>query len=203
MSTAFWMFWLAAGLAPARAPAGPVPLTVVLKFEANRDPAPVALSAMEREAEKILSPAGVTLDWRIQRDLPEHPEFGRMVEFEMRGRCSMHTFPVLYDERGPLATTLSSDGRLLPFGTVECDRVRESIRRASPALAFRMSDAALGRALGRVMAHEVYHMIAGTREHTRNGLSRSSLAGEELLRPGAALEPAAYEEMRNGLAGTR
>ncbi len=205
MSTAFWMIWLAAGLAPARAPspAAAVPLTVLLDFEANRSPAPAALEAMEKEAEKILSPAGVALDWRMRSELPDHAEFGRIVVFEMKGRCSMHTFPTLYDERGPLATTFSSDGKLLPFGTVECDRVRESIRRVTSSPDLHLSDAALGRALGRVMAHEVYHMIAGTREHTRDGLSRASLAGEELLRPGAALEPAAYEEMRQGLAGAR
>ena len=205
MIAAFWMLSMAGGLAPARAasPAEPVPLTVVLKFEANRSASPAAMLAMEDEAEKILSPAGIKVDWRMQRDLAEHAEFGRMVEFEMKGRCSIHTFPVLYDERGPLATTFSSDGRLLPFGTVECDRVRESIRRVNAAFAYRMTDAALGRALGRVMAHEVYHMIAGTKEHTREGLSRPSLGGSELLRPGAALEPEAYEEMRNGLAGPR
>ncbi len=205
MTAAFWMFLMAGGLAPTRAalPAAAVPLTVVLTFEANRSPSAAALLAMENEAEKVLSPAGVKLDWRLQRDLPENAEFGRMVEFELKGRCSMHTFPTLFDERGPLATTYSSDGRLLPFGTVECDRVRASIRRVNPSREYPMSDAMLGRALGRVMAHEVYHMIAGTKEHTREGLSRASLAGEELLRPGAALEPEAYEEMRNGLAEPR
>lgn len=205
MIAAVWMFLMAGGLAHASEPslAQPVPLTVVLKFEVNGSSSSMAMLAMERETEKILSPAGVKLDWRMQRDLPEHAEFGRMVEFEMKGHCAMHSFPVLYDERGPLATTFSSDGRLLPFGTVECDRVRESIRHTGLSLEYRITDDALGRALGRVMAHELYHMIAGTKLHTREGLSRPSLAGSELLRPGAALEPEAYEEMRNGLADPR
>src|SRR5579863_3980537 len=105
MTAALWMFLMAGGLAPTRAasPAAAVPLTVVLTFEANRSPSSAALLAMENEAEKVLSPAGVKLDWRLQRDLPENAEFGRMVEFELKGRCSMHTFPTLYDERGPLA----------------------------------------------------------------------------------------------------
>ena len=41
----------------------------------------------------------------------------------------------------------------------------------------------LGRALGRVAAHELYHILVGTTEHARSGLSRPGQSRTELLAP--------------------
>jgi hypothetical protein len=45
-------------------------------------------------------------------------------------------------------------------------------------------DALVGRALGRVLAHEIGHYLLASRLHARDGLMRASFDGDELLRPG-------------------
>jgi len=69
------------------------------------------------------------------------------------------------------------DGKVLPFSDVECDRVRASIRSANGR---QLSDLVLGRALARVLAHELYHVLARTPTHARAGLAKRSLSGIEL-----------------------
>lgn len=44
-------------------------------------------------------------------------------------------------------------------------------------------DTFVGRALGRVLAHEIGHYLLASRVHTAEGLMRASFDGDELLRP--------------------
>jgi hypothetical protein len=46
---------------------------------------------------------------------------------------------------------------------------------------FGKSDLLLGRALGRVLAHEVYHILAKTTGHGRAGVAKSALSGRQLI----------------------
>ena len=45
-------------------------------------------------------------------------------------------------------------------------------------------DTLVGRALGRVLAHEIGHYLLASRLHAPDGLMRASFDGDELLRPG-------------------
>jgi hypothetical protein len=42
-------------------------------------------------------------------------------------------------------------------------------------------DRVLGRALGRVLAHELYHILSGTKRHSARGLAKASFAVDELI----------------------
>ncbi len=46
-----------------------------------------------------------------------------------------------------------------------------------------MHQAAFGVALARVIAHEMYHMIANSPAHTKEGVTKESLSGQELSQP--------------------
>jgi hypothetical protein len=46
--------------------------------------------------------------------------------------------------------------------------------------------ALVGRALGRVLAHEIGHYLLASRVHTSAGLMRAAFDGDELVRPGRA-----------------
>jgi hypothetical protein len=87
----------------------------------------------------------------------------------------------LVDERGPLGMAYSSNGEILHFGAVECDRVRRCLQRVTGGGRPEQHQAQYGAALGIVVAHEIYHMIAGAKEHTRDGLTKESLSARELL----------------------
>jgi hypothetical protein len=94
----------------------------------------------------------------------------------------------------------SSDGQILHFGAVECDRVRQCLQRVTGAGSPEKHQAAFGTALGIVMAHELYHMIAGIKAHTKGGLTKKSLSARELLYGELAIPNAVGESLRRGRA---
>jgi hypothetical protein len=105
------------------------------------------------------------------------------------------------DERGPLAFAYSSDGDVLPFGQVECDRVKSSLRHLLAGCDYQTGDVLLGRALGRVLAHEMYHMLANERKHTKSGVTRESLTAYELTAKHIDLSAKAVDGLRKKHAG--
>jgi hypothetical protein len=181
-------------VAPARA------LTVVLDF---RDPhSGPAVLAMEHEIEHILSGTGVTLDWRIRGESPPETS-GTLVVVRFKGRCMLEPVGYLYDERGPLAYTYSTDGQMQPFSEVACDRVVTSVRLGMFGGDYAHADQLFGRALGRVVAHELVHILSGEASHANAGVERRALSPDNLLAPELRLEPADVERVRASLKSAR
>jgi len=59
-----------------------------------------------------------------------------------------------------------------------------------------------GRALGRVVVHELYHALLSTRVHSRTGVARFRQSGRDLTREKLALDPRAIGKLRE-LYGTK
>jgi hypothetical protein len=153
-------------------------VTVVLDFD--QPYSNLSLAEMEREAGAVLRNTGLTFSWKTQDSLAPHQEFKSLFVFKMKGRCEMDVSPVLIDERGPLGMAFVSDGQVLSFGEIECDRVKQSVRRVLPAGKSQKEDRVYGRALGRVVAHEMYHMLSGKTLHSKSGLTQAALTADEL-----------------------
>jgi len=82
-----------------------------------------------------------------------------------QGDCRLDARQIRRTDSGPLAFAHASEGHILPFMEVLCDRVRATIRPVLWGDQFRRTDELFGRALARVMAHELYHILgrrAGT-----------------------------------------
>jgi hypothetical protein len=151
------------------------------------EPSPAAVSQMEREITAIMQPSGLAFDWRMMKDRRTGESFHDLVIFSFKGLCQ--AAGPIYDELGPigdkraLAYTRVSDGRVLPFSDVECDTIRRyiapNVQSAHPAL----REGMLGRALGRVVAHEMYHMLARTTDHAESGVARSFHTRKDLTDP--------------------
>jgi hypothetical protein len=89
-------------------------------------------------------------------------------------------YPVKNQKPGlALGSAFVSDGSVLPFGQVECDRIRASLQRLNYSVAHE-SQQQLGQAMGRVLVHELYHMLSGSSAHTMHGLTKPSLSAFEL-----------------------
>jgi hypothetical protein len=176
-------------------------VTVLVNFE--KPHSEVSVVALRHELSNLLEPAGLAVEVMLRSELPVYPEFSELVVFEMKGSCSMKALAVrmsdLPDERGPLAMAYSSDGQILHFGEVECDRVRECLQRITGRGSPEKHQAAFGTALGIVMAHELYHMIAGATAHTKGGLTKKSLSARELLYGELSIPSIAGESLRRGL----
>lgn len=185
----------------------PVPrarqITVLLDFENSHSRVP--LKEMKSELQSILSGAGVALDLRLKDELPADPQFGELLVFKMQGHCSLDesTETPLVDERGPLAMTYSSDGEMLSFGAVQCDKIRDCLEQLYGQHNVPLHSAVYGRALGRAVAHEMYHMIAKSTTHTKDGVTKESLSAWELtensLHYSAATDAVLREALKDSL----
>jgi hypothetical protein len=112
-----------------------------------------------------------------------------------KGKCVFEPVPYLIDERGPMAFTYSTDGVVQPFSEVACDRVTQAMRSAMAGGDFAHGDVLLGRALGRVLAHEVVHILSKSREHGSSGIAKTALSGSQLIAPELRLEPEDLERI--------
>jgi len=173
-------------------------VTVLVDFEKPYSDA--SFDALRHELQTLFAPAGLKIDLRLKNQLLPGAEFNQLVVFKMKGACSMVAMPIgaLSDERGPLAMTHSSDGELLHFGEVECDRVRQSLQRVLGKGYPERRQTALGMALGVVMAHEMYHMMANAKGHTADGLTKHSLSAEEMLAGHLSIPDVARRAVQHG-----
>jgi hypothetical protein len=153
---------------------------IAVIVQADETFSPQAWQAMETESKRIAKLAGLRVRF-VERSQAAAEQFTDLVVFRMKGRCEMDTLPALLDERGPFAWAFTADGNVLPFGEVKCDRVRESIKTALRPADYRKADLLFGRALGRVVAHELYHMLTNTRKHGKSGVAKDALSAQQLI----------------------
>ncbi len=194
MSRTHWLVVLSS-LPLAAAQAAPGPLTVILDLRGAHYEIR-SIREMEFEAQRILAPAGLRLDWLLKENVPAFAQFDSLVIFKVTGNCVIEPEPALFDERGPLAFTSSSDDVVLPFGELRCDRLRASLQRVFTGSDYERGDLLMGRALGRVMAHEVYHMITRDPSHSAEGIAKKALSANQLLRGDIGLDKVALARIR-------
>ncbi len=167
-------------------------LVVYLKADANQPAAPIA--QMKRELATLMQSAGYRVQWGGE----SNSSF--LVVVQLNGTCAL---PAGY--AGPattppppsaLASTTVTDGRVLPFSVVNCAAVTRSLASLLSGDAGAQRDFYYGRALARVIAHELYHILAGTTAHTRTGVSRSCFSTADLVSERFEFEGAVLAEMR-------
>ena len=144
---------------------------------------------MEHEAEQILKISGFHLEWRLPADAARE-SYDDLVVVQFQGACKVEPVPYVYDELGPMAFTYGSDATLQPFTKVSCDHVAASVRSAMWGDDFRNADLLMGRALGRVLVHELVHMLTGSAQHGREGVTSRALSGRDLIADSLPLSPA-------------
>lgn len=177
MQLSFLCFLLMSSLALA-APSSHI--TVLLQFDGP--PATTTISALNHELQHILSSSHLPMELSVRTEPIAGSIDGDLVIFKMKGSCSMNALPVgaVSDERGPLAMTHTVNGDVLPFADVECDRVRECVQRTIGRGNPDSHQRQYGAALARVMAHELYHILARSTEHQTTGLTKKGLTSREL-----------------------
>jgi predicted thioredoxin/glutaredoxin len=98
-----------------------------------------------------------------------------------KGTCVFNPMPMVVDELGPYAITRTTGGEVQPFGEVDCDHVVSSLHNAMTSSDFAKADLLLGRALGRIVAHELVHMLTRSRQHGKEGVEKAALSARQLI----------------------
>jgi hypothetical protein len=157
----------------------PVPdVTVIVDVKGTYSEA--AFREMRREAGQIVQSSGVRLGWKTRSEA-ENATFNDLVVMTFRGACAFDPAAPIYDELGPLAITRTANGEVQPFGEVNCNRVGNAIRPAMFGEDYSKGDLLFGRALGRVVAHELVHMLTRSGQHAREGVQKAALSGKQLI----------------------
>ena len=160
-------------------------LAIYYSFDAP--PGAALVAAMQSEVDRILAEAGVRSAWRALETRRNGEDFPGVVFLRFRGVCSVD-HPVSGNSRGDisgesLGQTDIEDGHVLPFGSVDCDRLRSFVAPGLKGLGEEKKNASLGRAMARVSAHEIYHMLTASEGHARRGIARGSVSRADLMAP--------------------
>ena len=170
-------------VATATAPI-PTGLTVVLDFRGAHSDR--SIKEMERETGSILKTTGLKLAWRSRDEAPGSA-YPNLVVMTFNGSCKYDREQHAYNELGPLASTATTDHNIQTFGQVDCDHVVHTASSAMWGGDFAHADMLVGRALGRVVTHEIVHMLTNSRQHAHEGVFEAALSGRQLIAPSLPL----------------
>ena len=146
-----------------------------------QEPPAAVLDALQEEVGAIMAPIGLQFEWRKLNGVSGHEVSTELAVVTFQGRCDTAGITSQSKFSGALGWTHVSDGEILPFTDVGCDRVREFVQRSLVALSAAERPAAYGRALGRVLAHELYHIFANTTRHGSWGVAKECYSVQDLL----------------------
>jgi hypothetical protein len=142
-------------------------LVVYLRGAAAQPAAPIRY--MKAEVEAIMHRAGYEVAWRTANESTDAP-FLAVVDFS--GWCAPGPASPIHEETN-LASTSITDGRVLPFSRIDCSALTRAIGG--------VGDVMYGQAMARVLAHELYHVLAQTTHHGRDGIAKACFRISDLL----------------------
>src|ERR1017187_798719 len=155
-------------------------IAIYTRFQ--HEPSKAVLSAIQEEASALMAPAGLRLQWKTL------PSTGREVSSAVavvtfQGRCTAANLTTRTHWETRLGWSHISDGEVLPFAGIDCDSILGFIDKRLFTVPPRERDQVLGRAIGRVLAHEFDHIFAETRYHGAREMDQPEYTVEELVAP--------------------
>ena len=159
--------------------AQPPAITVYTQFE--NTPSAVSASTMRQDLEAIMDPMGLQFTWRDLRGSSGSEVSVELVVVSFKGTCQMTDALPPNGESGALGWTHMSDGAILPFSDVDCDKIRRFIASEVRSLDSQQREIVYGRAVGRVLAHELYHVFSNTTRHAAWGVAKAFYTAHDLV----------------------
>jgi len=147
--------------------------TLALYADLPHDLDPESNAVMHEELQRLLAPAAIEIVWKGLKDRKAGENFDLVAVTSFAGSCAADNPGSLVSAPVSLADTSISDGHVLPFFRIDCPRV---VGMLGPQI----DPAVLGRALARVAAHEIYHIVAQTAEHQEKGVAKASFSARDL-----------------------
>jgi hypothetical protein len=173
-----------------------IPSTVTVIIDVKGQASPAAFEEMKREATRIIGTSGIQLEWKMRGEAMG-AAFDDLVVMTFKGSCTLNPAPPIYDELGPYAITRTANGEVQPFGEVDCDHVVNSARAAMFGGEYNRGDQLIGRALGRVVAHELVHMLTRSGQHAHEGVQKAALSGRQLIADSLPLSAMDVDRLRS------
>lgn len=160
----------------------PTPIALYVDFQ--QEPPAAVVEALQQEVEIVMAPMGAELEWRSLKAVSGGEVSTQLAVVKFLGHCEAAGIAVPHAVKpGALGWTHVSDGSILPFSDVDCDGIRQFLQMGLLSFDGKSRAEAYGRALGRVLAHELYHIFANTAHHGSNGVGKAVYSVHDLLSP--------------------
>jgi len=157
------------------------PIAVYTRFQ--HEPPPAVFDALQNEVNSIMAPTGLRFSWHSLSVAHRGVVAVKSAVITFKGACDVNGLTPHNSKPGPLGWTHISDGVILPFAEVDCQGIRGFIQKQLLTIPSQDREGAYGRALGRVLAHELFHIFANTMRHGSCGIAKSKYTVQELLSP--------------------
>jgi len=167
-------------IATAESPTGNI-TAVSLRLRSGTVPVP-ALTELQKELAELMNSAGVVAQWEDPNSYRDVS--GYTVVVDLQGDCSVpfHADILPLADGTPIGSTAVADNHLLPFVVVNCNVLTALMSPyiADQPEAFR--EFVFGRAMGRVLAHELYHIVTQSGSHLDSGVAKASFSASDLMK---------------------
>jgi len=174
----FCVLMFSAMALPGQADESTGALTIYTRFA--HPPSALLVGRMKTELDAIMLPFNLRFDWRSLEQANGHEVVAEVVVVNFKGACQVDTLVHGSSPIGTLGWTHIADGEILPFADVDCDKIRELMTTALAVSPPAEREGLLGRAMARVLAHELYHFLAHTTKHASSGIAKASYTEAEL-----------------------
>lgn len=175
-------------------------VTLFTSFE--HEPPEAVRQAMEDELAAILSPIQAEVVWRSLEFSTGNDRQCRskLAVIRFDGKSDASDLANYGDFRWTLGASHVTDGEVQPFCNVNADAIRAYVAENLRALNPGDRNLVFGRALARVLAHELYHIFSQSKRHSKSGLMRAQYSPEQLTGPALRFGPAENQKLRTALA---
>jgi hypothetical protein len=170
------------------------PVSVVLDLEKPLDDG--VYLGLDEELHRIFFGTATPLEL-VTPDLNAHPEFSNEILMtRIRGACQVDAMPSLHPHKADtLGRTLVTDGRILPYIELDCRQISGAVKQQLLGRPKAQRQRLLGRAMARVLAHEIYHVLAQTHRHGPHGVAAETMTGDDLVKDRLDFRFEEFEEM--------
>jgi hypothetical protein len=184
---------------PASSQSAPPPAAPVAIYTDFRQPVPPGVAdALRAEVDAIMAPAGLHFEWRSLADFHSETALVALVVAHFEGRCNTEGLVMRDNQPGSIGSAEIRDGAIVPFIHVDCTRVRTLLQIDLLGRRSHERDPLYGRALGRVLSHELYHVLAATPLHTAQGVAKEEFSAADLLAANFQLHKKETGTLRTG-----
>jgi hypothetical protein len=146
---------------------------------------PSVSSEIKQEVGHLMQSASIHVEWRDPAVDRGGMENDYLVVIRMRGSCHSPEPSTRFEHAVsgtfPLASSAVADGVILPFGDVDCAALNSFLGPSLWKESDRVRDFEYARAVARLMAHELYHIVGQTSVHAHTGVAKPEFTVAELL----------------------
>jgi len=176
-------------------------LVVYLKTDTGQPSEPI--EEMARETDALMASAGYAVSWRVLGSTPGVSD-AFLVVIELRGVCQAPEPAAPFEPLNAgvsLASTAVADGKVLPYSQLECENLARLLAPSLSKESAGKRDHLYGRAMGRLVAHELFHVLIGTQDHDAGGIAKRAFSAKDMLADHFQFELSALDKFRDSPAG--